>query len=68
MVPATVDLRRYGSIHMRKWPCFCRAAAWQFGFKINKRNETAGLDSRPQHIREVVEASETVRLLPTPPD
>ena len=29
----------------------------KFGFKINDKNETVGLDSRPSHIREVVEAS-----------
>src|SRR5271168_1656991 len=29
----------------------------KFGFKINERNEIVGLDSRPDHIREVVEAS-----------
>jgi aryl-alcohol dehydrogenase-like predicted oxidoreductase len=29
----------------------------KFGFKINDRNETVGLDSRPEHIRDVVEAS-----------
>lgn len=29
----------------------------KFGFKINGNNETVGLDSRPSHIREVVEAS-----------
>jgi len=29
----------------------------KFGFKINEKNETVGLDSRPTHIREVVEAS-----------
>jgi aryl-alcohol dehydrogenase-like predicted oxidoreductase len=31
--------------------------ATKFGFKINEQRETVGLDSRPQHIREVVEAS-----------
>lgn len=29
----------------------------KFGFKINDKNETVGLDSRPQHIRDVVDAS-----------
>src|SRR4051794_15778912 len=29
----------------------------KFGFKINERRETVGLDSRPDHIRDVVEAS-----------
>jgi len=29
----------------------------KFGFKINEKNETVGLDSRPEHIRNVVEAS-----------
>jgi aryl-alcohol dehydrogenase-like predicted oxidoreductase len=29
----------------------------KFGFKINETGETVGLDSRPEHIREVVEAS-----------
>ncbi|MDM0014517.1 aldo/keto reductase [Variovorax sp. J22P168] len=29
----------------------------KFGFKIDERNETVGLDSRPDHIRAVVEAS-----------
>jgi aryl-alcohol dehydrogenase-like predicted oxidoreductase len=29
----------------------------KFGFKINEKNETVGLDSRPEHIRQVVEAS-----------
>lgn len=29
----------------------------KFGFAINERNELVGLDSRPEHIREVVEAS-----------
>lgn len=29
----------------------------KFGFKINEKNETVGLDSRPEHIRDVVEAS-----------
>lgn len=29
----------------------------KFGFKINEQHETVGLDSRPDHIREVVEAS-----------
>ena len=29
----------------------------KFGFKINEKNETVGLDSRPAHIRAVVEAS-----------
>src|SRR4051812_48618228 len=29
----------------------------KFGFKINERGETVGLDSRPGHIRDVVEAS-----------
>lgn len=29
----------------------------KFGFKITKTGETVGLDSRPAHIREVVEAS-----------
>ena len=29
----------------------------KFGFKINDQNETVGLDSRPEHIRAVVEAS-----------
>jgi aryl-alcohol dehydrogenase-like predicted oxidoreductase len=29
----------------------------KFGFKINEKKETVGLDSRPQHIRDVVEAS-----------
>ena len=29
----------------------------KFGFKINENNETVGLDSRPAHIRDVVEAS-----------
>jgi aryl-alcohol dehydrogenase-like predicted oxidoreductase len=31
----------------------------KFGFKINEQGETVGLDSRPEHIREVVEASLT---------
>jgi aryl-alcohol dehydrogenase-like predicted oxidoreductase len=31
--------------------------ATKFGFKINEQRETVGLDSRPEHIREVVEAS-----------
>jgi aryl-alcohol dehydrogenase-like predicted oxidoreductase len=29
----------------------------KFGFKINEKKETVGLDSRPEHIRTVVEAS-----------
>ncbi|WP_164701972.1 aldo/keto reductase [Modestobacter sp. KNN46-3] len=29
----------------------------KFGFKIDENGETVGLDSRPQHIRDVVEAS-----------
>ncbi|KVM65279.1 aldehyde oxidase [Burkholderia gladioli] len=29
----------------------------KFGFAINEKNELVGLDSRPEHIREVVEAS-----------
>src|SRR3954468_10795152 len=29
----------------------------KFGFKINEKRETVGLDSRPDHIRDVVEAS-----------
>ncbi|UVC18236.1 aldo/keto reductase [Mesorhizobium onobrychidis] len=29
----------------------------KFGFKINEKKETVGLDSRPAHIREVVDAS-----------
>jgi aryl-alcohol dehydrogenase-like predicted oxidoreductase len=29
----------------------------KFGFKITEKGETVGLDSRPEHIREVVEAS-----------
>jgi aryl-alcohol dehydrogenase-like predicted oxidoreductase len=29
----------------------------KFGFKINDSGETVGLDSRPEHIREVVDAS-----------
>jgi aryl-alcohol dehydrogenase-like predicted oxidoreductase len=29
----------------------------KFGFKINEQGQTVGLDSRPEHIREVVEAS-----------
>ncbi|MDM0021847.1 aldo/keto reductase [Variovorax saccharolyticus] len=29
----------------------------KFGFKINEKKETVGLDSRPEHIRDVVEAS-----------
>ncbi|MET4639495.1 aldo/keto reductase [Mycetocola sp. 2940] len=29
----------------------------KFGFKINENNETVGLDSRPAHIRDVVNAS-----------
>ncbi|MBF4632592.1 aldo/keto reductase [Clavibacter michiganensis subsp. phaseoli] len=29
----------------------------KFGFKINDKNETVGLDSRPDHIRDVVDAS-----------
>jgi aryl-alcohol dehydrogenase-like predicted oxidoreductase len=29
----------------------------KFGFKINERSETVGLDSRPEHIRDVVDAS-----------
>ncbi len=29
----------------------------KFGFAINEKNELVGLDSRPDHIREVVEAS-----------
>jgi aryl-alcohol dehydrogenase-like predicted oxidoreductase len=29
----------------------------KFGFKINERSEVVGLDSRPEHIRDVVEAS-----------
>ncbi|RZL92472.1 MAG: aldo/keto reductase [Variovorax sp.] len=29
----------------------------KFGFKINEKNEMVGLDSRPEHIRDVVEAS-----------
>ncbi|MCK1276169.1 MULTISPECIES: aldo/keto reductase [unclassified Bradyrhizobium] len=29
----------------------------KFGFKINEKGEMLGLDSRPRHIREVVEAS-----------
>ncbi|CAB3868718.1 aldo/keto reductase [Achromobacter piechaudii] len=29
----------------------------KFGFAINERNELIGLDSRPKHIREVVDAS-----------
>jgi aryl-alcohol dehydrogenase-like predicted oxidoreductase len=31
--------------------------ATKFGFKINENGETVGLDSRPAHIRDVVEAS-----------
>jgi aryl-alcohol dehydrogenase-like predicted oxidoreductase len=31
--------------------------ATKFGFKISPKGEQAGLDSRPEHIREVVEAS-----------
>jgi aryl-alcohol dehydrogenase-like predicted oxidoreductase len=31
--------------------------ATKFGFKINEQRDTVGLDSRPQHIREVVDAS-----------
>src|SRR3954452_10929677 len=31
--------------------------ATKFGWKIDADKKTAGLDSRPQHIREVVEAS-----------
>jgi aryl-alcohol dehydrogenase-like predicted oxidoreductase len=31
--------------------------ATKFGFKINDKGETVGLDSRPGHIREVVDAS-----------
>ncbi|TQI81215.1 aryl-alcohol dehydrogenase-like predicted oxidoreductase [Serratia fonticola] len=31
--------------------------ATKFGFKIDQNGETVGLDSRPQHIRKVVEAS-----------
>src|SRR5437763_6286580 len=31
--------------------------ATKFGWKIDADNKTVGLDSRPQHIREVVEAS-----------
>ena len=29
----------------------------KFGFKINEKKETVGLDSRPEHIRKVVDAS-----------
>jgi aryl-alcohol dehydrogenase-like predicted oxidoreductase len=29
----------------------------KFGFKINEKGEMIGLDSRPEHIREVVEAA-----------
>ncbi len=29
----------------------------KFGFKINEKNEIVGLDSRPEHIREMVDAS-----------
>src|SRR5208283_1971288 len=29
----------------------------KFGFKINEKGETVGLDSRPEHIRNVVEGS-----------
>lgn len=29
----------------------------KFGFKINENNETVGFDSRPSHIRDVVEGS-----------
>src|SRR5206468_8645589 len=31
--------------------------ATKFGFKLDARGAQAGLDSRPQHIREVAEAS-----------
>lgn len=31
--------------------------ATKFGFKINENGETVGLDSRPHHIRDVVDAS-----------
>src|SRR6059058_73851 len=30
--------------------------ATKFGFKINPKREQSGLDSRPEHIREVAEA------------
>src|SRR5213592_347695 len=33
------------------------AIATKFGFKIGSKGEQAGLDSRPQHIKEVAEAS-----------